>query len=211
MQEARCAKPGSIEQAVMFRDGLTIALLAVCPIRVGSFTRLTLGRSFLRIGGDWWIGLAAEETKSGRPDERPVPSFLTPCVDEYLRAYRARFLCAGQAGTARGNGALLPEARPGLATGPLWIARHGQAMSVGTMKETITRITRRTLGVSVNPHLFRACAATTASLRTDARPYLASALLQHTDSVVTENHYNRASSLQASLRYQAILNEMLRA
>ena len=82
-------------------------------------------------------------------------------------------------------------------------------MSVWGMKETITQTTRRTLGVSVNPHLFRACAATAAALHASAYPYLASALLQHTDTVVTETHYNRASSLQASLCYQAILDEML--
>ena len=40
MQNARAAKPGSIEQARTFRDGLIIALLAVCPIRVGSFASL---------------------------------------------------------------------------------------------------------------------------------------------------------------------------
>ena len=52
-------------------------------------------------------------------------------------------------------------------------------------------------------------AATAAALHASAYPYLASALLQHTDTVVTETHYNRARSLQASLCYQAILDEML--
>ena len=98
MQEAREAKPESAEQARTFRNGLIVALLAVCPIRVGSFASLTLGRSFLRIGDGWWIRLAANETKSGRPDERPAPAFLTSCVDEYLRTYRPRFLCADRVG-----------------------------------------------------------------------------------------------------------------
>jgi hypothetical protein len=78
----------------IFRNGLSIALLAVCSTRVGSFASLTLGHSFLRIDDGWWIRLAANETKSGRPDERPTPAFLTSCVDEYLRSYRPRFLCA---------------------------------------------------------------------------------------------------------------------
>jgi integrase len=210
MQDARGAKPGSVVQAIMFRNGLIIALLAICPIRVGSFASLTLGGSFLRIGDGWWIRLVADETKSGRPDERLVPSFLTSCVNEYLRTNRPRLLSAGRIGRASGNGAPLPEAGPELATGPLWISKRGQAMSVATMKETITRTTCRILGVSVNPHLFRACAATTAALHASGHPHLASALLQHTDARITETHYNRASSLQASLRYHAILDEMLR-
>jgi integrase len=210
MQEARGAKPGSVAQAIMFRNGVIIALLAVCPIRVGSFASLTFGRSFLRIGDGWWIRLVADETKSGRPDERPVPSFLTTCVDEYLRVYRPRFLNASRVGRARVSGAPLLEARPELATGPVWISKRGQGMPVATMKETITRTTWRTLGVSVNPHLFRVCAATAAALHASAHPYLASALLQHVDPRVTEAHYNRASSLQAAIRYGEILDDMLK-
>ena len=161
MQEAREGKSRSAAQARTFRNGLIIALLAVCPIRVGSFASLTLGRSFLRIGDGWWIRLAANETKSGRPDERPAPGFLTSCVDEYLSTYRPRFLCAGRVGQARGGGAALLGAGPETETGPLWIAQRGEAMSLVTMKKTIIQTTRLTLGLPINPHLFRACAATT--------------------------------------------------
>jgi integrase len=209
MEEAREAKPGSAGQARMFRNGLIIALLAVCPIRVGSFASLTLGRSFLRIEDGWWIRLAANETKSGRPDERPVPGFLTLSVNEYLRTYRPRFLCAGRGGRARREGAALRGAGPEMATGPLWMAQRGEAMSLVTMKKTITQTTRLTLGLPVNPHLFRACAATTAALHVGAHPRLASGLLQHVDPRVTEAHYNRASSLQACIRYREILDEIL--
>ena len=208
MQNARAAKPGSAEQARKFRNGLIIALLAVCPIRIGSYASLTLGRSFLRIGDGWWIKLAANETKSGRPDERPVPRFLTSCADEYLRTYRRRFLCAGRV-RARGDGAALSGAGSEMAPEPLWMAQRGDAMSLSTMKKTITQATQQTLGVSVNPHLFRACAATTAALHVSVHPCLASGLLQHVDPRVTEAHYNRASSLQAAIRYGEILDEML--
>jgi integrase len=210
MQEGRGAKLGSVKQARMFRNGLIIALLAVCPIRVGSFASLTLGRSFLRIGDSWWIRLAADETKNRRPDERPVPSFLTPCVDEYLRAYRPRYLSADRVGTARGSRVALPEAGLELAIGPLWLTERGRAMSASGMKKAVPQTTRRTLGVSVNPHLFRACAATAAALHAGAHPHLASALLQHVDPRVTEAHYNRASSLQAAIRYGEILDDMLK-
>jgi hypothetical protein len=77
------------------------------------------------------------------------------------------------------------------------------------MKKTITQTTRQTLGVSVGPHLFRACAATTAALHASNHPRLASGLLQHVDPRVTEAHYNRASSSQAGIRYGEILYEML--
>ena len=96
-----------------------------------------------------------------------------------------------------------------MATEPLWMAQRGQVMSLVTMKKTITQTTQQTLGISVNPHLFRTCAATTAGLHTSNHPRLASGLLQHVDPRVTEAHYNRASSLQAVIRYGEILDEML--
>jgi hypothetical protein len=88
------------------------------------------------------------------------------------------------------------------------MAQRGQAMSLVTMKKTITQTTRQTVGVSVGPHLFRACAATTAALHASNHPRLASGLLQHVDPL-TEAHYNRANSLQAAIRYGEILDEML--
>ena len=96
-----------------------------------------------------------------------------------------------------------------MATGPLWMAQRGDAMSLVTMKKTITQTTRLTIGLPVNPHLFRACAATAAALHASNHPHLASGLLQHVDPRVTEAHYNRASSLQAAIHYGEILDEML--
>jgi integrase len=208
MQEARGQERGA-EQARMYRNGLIIALLALCPIRMGSFVALVLGRSFLRIGDGWWIRLAANETKSGRPDERQVPGYVTSCVDEYLRTFRPRLLCAGRIGSARRDGAAVSVDGPEIKAGPLWISHRGRAMSPSTMGWLITQATQQTLGVSVNPHLFRACAATTAALHASSHPHLASGLLQHVDPRVTEAHYNRASSLQAAIHYGEILDEML--
>jgi hypothetical protein len=96
-----------------------------------------------------------------------------------------------------------------MVTGPLWMAQRGDDMSLGTMTKTITQTTRQTLGLPIDPDLFRACAATTAAVHASNHPHLASGLFQHVDPRVTEAHYNRASSLQAAIRYGAILDEML--
>jgi hypothetical protein len=50
------------------------------------------------------------------------------------------------------------------------MGQRGEAMSLVTMKKTITQTTRLTLGLLINPHLFRACAATTAALQPAAIP-----------------------------------------
>jgi hypothetical protein len=43
-----------------------------------------------------------------------------------------------------------------------------------------------------------------------AKPYLASALLHHTDHRITEAHYNRASNLSAALSFQEIIQGYVR-
>jgi len=60
--------------------------------------------------------------------------------------------------------------------------------------------TLSTVGVDVSPHLFRAAGASTAATRAGDNPYLASALLHHSDAGVTSAHYNRATSLTAGDR-----------
>ncbi len=69
----------------------------------------------------------------------------------------------------------------------------------------ILETTRETLGIPVNPHAFRMAAATTAAYRARGEPHLGSALLQHTDPRVTEEHYTRASSIDAVLSFGEIV------
>jgi integrase len=73
----------------------------------------------------------------------------------------------------------------------------------------VSKVTLETLGVDVSPHLFRTAAASTAAAYGGSIPHLASALLNHTDPRVTEEHYNRASSVSASKIYTEIINSYL--
>ena len=77
-----------LARACQVRNGLMVALLALCPIRLKNFVALEIGRSFVQIQGTWWIVLSAEETKENRPDERPVHQLLTPFIDGYLGRHR---------------------------------------------------------------------------------------------------------------------------
>jgi hypothetical protein len=48
-----------LARANQVRNGLMVALLALCPIRRKNFTALEIGRSFVKIRGTWWIVLSA--------------------------------------------------------------------------------------------------------------------------------------------------------
>jgi integrase len=174
---------GNFKRAKGIRNGLMLALLTLCPSRRKNFATLEIGTTFKQISGTWWIMIPASKTKSKqRPEERPVPPWLNPYIDLYLA-----------------------EARPVLLRGAaqetqmLWISSlTRQPMKEGTVGKLITQVTLETLGIAVPPHLFRTAAATTlADVKSDM-PHLASALLGHTHPRITEEHYNRATSINAA-------------
>jgi hypothetical protein len=92
LTEAQALVGAPLVQARGVRNGLMIALLGVCPIRLKNFAALDLGTTFKEINGQWWIALPRAVTKSGlRPDERPVPKWLNPFIDLYLTQSRPYF------------------------------------------------------------------------------------------------------------------------
>ena len=82
-------------------------------------------------------------------------------------------------------------------------------MTTKNLGTLISKVTLETLGVDVSPHLFRTAAASTAAVYGGDIPHFASALLNHTDPRVTEEHYNRASSVGASKIYARITADFL--
>lgn len=110
----------------------------------------------------------------------------------------------------------LNESRPILrgsksTTDALWISSTtGRAITTKNLGTLISKITLETLGVDVSPHLFRTAAASMAAAYGGNTPYLASALLGHTDPRVTEQYYNRASSMNAGEIYAEIINGLLK-
>jgi hypothetical protein len=68
--------------------------------------------------------------------------------------------------------------------------------------------TLSTVGVAVSPHLFRTAAASSAAIYAGNNPHLGSAVLHHTDPRVTNNHYNRATSLRAAERFRQIVRSI---
>jgi hypothetical protein len=55
-----------------------------CVPVLKNFAALEIGRTFKDIHGRWWITLPGNMTKSRRPDERLVPTWLNRYIDVYL-------------------------------------------------------------------------------------------------------------------------------
>jgi len=75
----------------------------------------------------------------------------------------------------------------------------------------IMLVTGRLLGVRINPHSFRACAATTLANRSTDEALLAAPLLGHRYFATTERHYIRAQQLDASRKVHASLHHIARS
>ena len=179
-----------LSRALGVRNGLMVALLAFCPIRLKNFATLRIGHTFKEVHGSWWIALPALDTKSHRPDERRLPKLLNGAIDVYLNQSRPLLFGSGPPNDF------------------LWISsRTGRPMTRKNLGTLISKITFKTLGVDVSPHLFRAAAATTAAAYGSSTPHLASAVLGHTDPRVTEEHYNRATTVNAAKIYAALIQQ----
>jgi hypothetical protein len=189
-------------RALAARNGLMVALLALDPIRLRNFATLEIGSNFVSLDGKWWIVL--DDTKSGRPDHRSVPVLLTPLIARYLEPHRV-ILCGDETPRRRRRVQASTAPRPDR-TKALWISRFAGPLSYSAVERVITETTRVLTGRPVSPHLFLAAAATSAAL--SLSPHLASALLQHADSRVTEDHYNRASSLSVARDFAALIGRM---
>ena len=199
----RDMKANWLNRALVVRNGLMVAMLAFCPVRLRNFAALTIGQSFLRQDGEWWFRL--EDTKSGRPDHRPVDRLLTSYIEAYLNVYRPVLLA--QSPHRLDTTVELTDFHAAEVSA-LWLGRRGSPLSYNAVERLITETTRMTIGVAVNPHRFRASGASSAALHAPESPHLGSALLQHSDPRTTQEHYIRASSLSVAGDFAALIADL---
>ncbi len=179
-----------LNRACHVRNGLMVALLALCPIRRKNFTALEIGRSFVKIKNHWWIVLPASETKEKRADERPIHELLTSAIDRYLGQYRPVLARSDQ-----------PAQR-------LWLsAKTGAPVSDKEVARMMRKTTLSTVGVALGPHMFRTSAASAAGVYAVDNPNLGSAILHHADLSFTIEHYNRAACLSAAENFRKIVRQ----
>ena len=187
VREAEMFGKTPLARATGVRNGLLIALLALHPLRIKNFAALAIGDTFPNIEGRWWLHIPSGNTKSHRIDERQVPEFITEAVNNYVKTHRT-VLCRGDAEQAA-----------------LWISSTtGRQLTTKNLGTLISKLTHESIGVDVSPHLFRTAGASTAAVYGGKHPHLASALLNHRDPRVTEEHYNRATTFSAGEEYALI-------
>jgi integrase len=175
------------EDALTYRDGLIIALLACVPLRRRTLAALTVNQHLLKIGDDWLLDIPAADTKTRRPLEFPVPHALSERINLYVVEFRGAL-----------TGANLHQG--------LWPSAKGQPMNGGAIYDAVRRRTIVGLGFPVNLHRFRFAAGNLWSISDPMNVRGVKDLLGHSTFGMTERHYIGAQSRLAG----RVLAKMLR-
>jgi integrase/recombinase XerD len=194
MDESLPAASTSIRMAdaIRYRDGLMIALLAFIPLRRKNFAALEIGRHLIREGDCWFVIVPCSETKKSTSFiDFPIPEFLNPYLATYLAIIRPRMLRH-------------PICKA------LWVSPGGGALTYSAIWPIPTRHTARRLGIRVAPHDGRDAGATTWAIAAPDQIGVARDLLGHSNLRTTTRHYNRARGIEASRTHARLIWGMRR-
>ncbi len=184
----------ALAAALQYRDGLAIALLAYRPLQIANFAGIVIDRHLTRRGDGWWMAFAAHETKQRRSLDFPFPAALEVPLRKYLALYRPVLAASGP--------------YRGTAGDALWISADGGALTSGGLGQAIERLTLAAFGATINPHLFRDCAATMIAISEPEYIYIVATILGHSTPVTAERYYNQADGVHASRKWDAVLQDV---
>lgn len=184
-----------LEAAILFRDGLIIAFLALVPLRRRNLADFKLGRNLIDLSQNLLVVFEESETKTHTALEIEWPECLIEQLEEYLLIYRP-----------------ILEARDGRwhkpADDALWVSKDGSPMTEIAIYDRVRVRTKDKFGTAINPHLFRDAAATTMAIADPAHVRLAAPLLGHRTFSTTEKYYQQAKTYEAHQAYlKAIFGE----
>jgi integrase/recombinase XerD len=163
-------KNEALGDAVRYRAGLIIALLALIPLRRRTLAALRIGKHLVKSGDLWMLDIPAEDVKTKRALEYPLSGELSGRIDLYLDQFRPRF-------------------RGSEKHAFIWASNHGRPMHDGSILGEVRRRTCAALGFPVNLHRFRRAAATFWSSRDPVNIRGVKDLLGHASFSTTEKHY----------------------
>ncbi|EKM99098.1 integrase family protein [Acidocella sp. MX-AZ02] len=185
--EAAFAGTATIQDPLAYRDGLIILMLILVPVRITQFSVIRLDEHLHQAqDGEWRLQWAAEETKTRKAAIHPLPPELVEVLHLYIEQVRPRLLAKAPACTD---------------DGALWIGVSGRPVSAQVLRKIIAARTKAALGYSINPHAFRASAASTYAIEAPDHAREAPALLDHSNPRTTERYYllgQRAKHLLAA-------------
>jgi hypothetical protein len=125
-------KPVSMADAVRYRDGLMIALLAQVPLRPKNAAALEIGRDVVKEGESWSIVIPPDDTKTRTYLDFEIPDSVRHNFATYLMVVRPRML--------RRSGC-----------NALWVSPKGGPLSYSAFWPVFARHTAERFGIRLRP------------------------------------------------------------
>ena len=181
-------------QAIDYRDGLIIALLALRPMRRKNFAALRLDHNIVKRNGLWRIILHPDETKTHVHSDVEWPSDLAPALEIYLDIHRPVLIAIKGRWKKSIDDAL-------------WVSSNGSPLTQMAFYQQVTKRTEDHLGKSINPHQFRHIAASTLATEKPVHVRVSASILGHSSFQTTEGHYIQAQQAQAYETYISVMSQ----
>ena len=185
-----------IQRALIYRDGLIIALLIRRPFRIKNFYSLTIGMNFLIEEAGVGFDFQAIEMKGKRSMSVPFPANLLHHLKRYIDHYRPILLTI----SAKAKGDQIDA---------LWVSRDGTALTQGPLRVAVYKRTRQEFGATIPPHWFRDSAVTTLIRDKPESAKITGAILGHADHNIVQKHYNQSQMIHASRRHYQNICDLL--
>jgi integrase/recombinase XerD len=180
MREAETdAGPSALYTAVRYRDGLMVALNAAAALRRRNLAAIRIGRNLVARGDCYILIFEADEMKTRRRHEIPLPALLTPFIEGYLTLHRPLLL-------------------QGATHDALWVSQYRAPLAMNGIGQRFPKLTKRMTGKRLTSHRVRHCLASSIVNCDPAHARNAVSLLGHVSYATSETFYVRGNMLLAS-------------
>jgi len=181
--------PNPLADAMRFRQALMVGLLIARPVRVRAFMAMTISQHIEVSDHGMVLAFSAANMKDRKARRFPFPDPLLPFMRLYLDVHRPTLL--------QGN-----------ESDALWISQRGDPMSIDSFTSGLAQLTNRVFGLTLRPHKFRHIAATSIATYAPQHVGIIRDILGHATLRMAEKHYNRATAVEASRKFQEVLRNL---
>lgn len=178
----------SQNQAIAWRQALMVGIQIACPVRLRAMVAMTVDWHVVPFTSGFTLRWSAEDMKTRRYHEMPLPKELVYAMRRYLDQYRPILL----------QGNFSPA---------LWISSRGKALNHHSYQGGLAKLTEREFGITLRPHAFRHIAATSIAEKNPAEAGIIKDLLTHATIRTSEMYYNRAETRAACGRLQDLVDK----
>ena len=178
-----------VVHAMRFRQALMVGLLIARPVRVRALMAMTVSKHVEVSEHGIALCFAAKDMKDKKARRIPFPEPLVPFMLRYLDHHR-------------------PILLRGRESDALWISQRGNPMSIDSFASGLALLTGRVFGLTLRPHAFRHIAATSIATYAPEHAGIIRDILGHATLRTAERHYNRATAVEASRKFQEVLRDL---